>query len=233
MDTAGPILILVAFALIVVFLGYLAYQQKKRRREAFFALANKLGLRYDEGDPFDTVDLPFDLFLKGDRRGVENTVFGETGGMRVRLFDYYFVERHSDGKGGSSESTYRFSCALGEIDADCPHLVVEQEGFLSSLARGLGFHDIETESEEFNKAFKISSDDRRFAFAILDQRMMAWLLDEGGICQYETMGPLALCYLKRVDPDEYENMLEVLRRFRAHVPEVVASLYPRGKEAHA
>ena len=228
-----PILIFVLIGVLIVFAIYVAYQTKKRRREAFFALGNKLGLRYDEGDPFNTVDLPFDLFQKGSRQGVENTLFGETGGMRVRLFDYYFVETSTNSNGTSSSTTYPFSCALGEIDADCPHLVVEREGFLSSIARGLGFHDIETESEEFNKAFKISCDDRRFAFAMLDQRMMAWLLDEGAVCQYETMGPLVLCYIKRVKPEEYENLLEVLRRFRAHVPDVVGSLYPRGKEAHA
>lgn len=233
MDAATPILIFSIFGVIVVLIIYLGYLAKKRRREEFFALSVKLGLRYDPGDPFDTVHLPFDLFKRGDRRGVENTLFGETGGMRVRLFDYYFVETSSNANGSSSSTTYPFSCALGEVDADCPHLALEKEGFLSSIARGLGFHDIETESDEFNRAFKIRSDDRRFAFAMLDARMMAWLLDEGGICQYEIVGPLFLCYIKRVKPEEYENLLEVLRRFRSHVPDVVASLYPRGKEAHA
>ena len=232
MDAALPVLLFSVFAILVVLLIYVGFLAKKRRREEFFALSVKLGLRYDQGDPLNTVDLPFDLFQRGDRRGVENTLYGETGEMRVRLFDYYFVETHSDGKGTSS-TTYPFSCALGEIDADCPHFVLEKEGFLSSLARGLGFRDIETESEEFNRAFKVSSDDRRFAFAMLDPRMMAWLMDEGGIAQYEVMGPLVLCYVKRIKPPEYENLLEVLRRFRTHVPDVVASLYPRGTEAHA
>lgn len=233
MDASAPILIFSLIGLLVVLVIYLGYLSKKRRREEFLALSVKLGLKYDEGDPFDTVDLPFDLFRRGDRRRVENTLFGETGGMRVRLFDYYFIEDSSDANGTSSSTTYPFSCALGEIEADCPHLALEKEGFLSSIARGLGFHDIETESDEFNKAFKVSSEDRRFAFAILDARMMAWLLDEGGICQYEVVGPLVLCYIKKVKPPEYENLLEVLRRFRSHVPDVVPSLYPRGTEAHA
>ena len=50
---------------------------------------------------------------------------------------------------------------------------------------------------------------------------------------YEVVGPLALCYVDRVKPPDYENLLEVLRRFRAHMPSVVSNLYPRTREARA
>jgi hypothetical protein len=230
---AGVGLLIGLFILVAIGLIYYAVVTARKRREAFFALSVKLGLRYDVNDPFDTADLPFDLFGRGDRRRVENVLSGEAAGMRVRLFDYQYTVESTDSEGHSTSSTYRFSCAMAEIDADCPHLVVEKEGFLSSIARGLGFHDIEFESEEFNRAFKISSDDKRFAYAMLDARMMQWLMDEGGVCQYEVVGPLVLSYCKRVGPDEYENLLEVLRRFDAHVPTVLASLYPRGKEARS
>jgi len=151
--------------------------------------------------------------------------------MRVRLFDYEYVIRHHNTDGADTTSTYRFSCALAELDAMCPHLVIDHESFMSRLASHVGIHDIEFESEEFNRAFKIGSEDRRFAFAFIDATMMTWLMDEGSVARYEVNGPLALCYVDRVGPAEYENLLEVLRRFRAHVPAVVSSLYPREKEA--
>jgi len=232
-NAAGPALIVILVVAVVALIAYASYAAKQKRRQAFMQLASKLGLRYDEDDPFDTVDLPFDLMERGDRRGVENVLSGEVAGLRVRLFDYYYVVYSTDGQGHRTSSTYRFSCAVGEVDAECPHLAVEHEGVLSSLARHLGFHDIEFESEEFNKAFKVHCDDKRFAYAMLDARMMQWLIDEGGVARYEVAGPLALCYTDRVSPEEYENLLEVLRRFKDHVPTVVASLYPRGKEAHA
>jgi hypothetical protein len=230
---AAVALVFGLFVVVAIGLIYYGIVSARKRREAFLALSLKLGLRYDIKDPFDTVDLPFDLFGRGDSRSVDNVLSGEAAGMRVRLFDYEYTVESTDSEGHSTSSTYRFSCAMGEIDADCPHLVVEKEGFLSSIARGLGFHDIEFESEEFNRAFKVSSDDKRFAYAMLDARMMQWLMDEGGVCQYEVVGPLVLGYSKRVGPEEYENLLEVLRRFHAHVPTVLASLYPRGKEARS
>jgi hypothetical protein len=229
----GVGLIFALFIALVILLFYLNALATRKKREAFLALSVKLGLRYDIKDPFDTVDLPFALFGKGDERGVENVLSGETAGMLVRLFDSYYTETSTDSDGHMSSSTYPFSCAMAEIDADCPHLVVEQESLLSRFSHHLGFHDIELESEEFNKRYLVASDDKKFAYAMLDARMMAWLIDEGGVCQYEVVGPLVLCFCKRVKPPEYENLLEVLRRFHSQVPAVVASLYPRGKEARS
>jgi hypothetical protein len=224
-------LIFGAFIVLAGFLVYLGWQRAKKRREEFFRLSVRLGLRYAIQDPFDTPSLPFDLFGQGQRRTAENVLWGDVQGMRVRLFDYSYVIQHHNANGPDTTSTYRFSCALAELDAMCPHLAIDHESFMSRLASHVGIHDIEFESEEFNRAFKIASDDRRFAFAFIDTTMMTWLMDEGGVARYEVNGPLALCYVDRVGAAEYENLLEVLRRFRAHMPAVVSSLYPRTREA--
>ena len=229
--SAGIILIFVAFIVVAGLLIYLAWQRAKKRREDFFRLSVRLGLKYSITDPFDTPSLPFDLFGQGQRRTAENMLYGDVQGMRVRLFDYTYVIQHHNSNGPDTTSTYRFSCALGELDAMCPHLSIDHESFLSRLASHVGIHDIEFESEEFNRAFKIGSEDRRFAFAFIDASMMTWLMDEGGVARYEVNGPLALCYVDQVGPAEYGNLLEVLRRFRAHMPTVVSSLFPRTREA--
>ena len=44
-------------------------------------------------------------------------------------------------------------------------------------AVGLGDQDLE--SERFNRAFDVRASDRRFASALLDARMMEWLLAPG------------------------------------------------------
>ena len=227
------ILLFGAIIALAAFLIYFSWQRAKKRREDFFKLSVRLGLTYAIKDPFDTPSLPFHLFGQGERRTAENMLYGDVGDMRVRLFDYSYVIRHHNADGPDTTTTHRFSCALAEVDAMCAHLVIDHETFLSRLASHVGVHDIEFESEEFNRAFKIKSDDRRFAFAFIDGQMMTWLMDEGGVARYEVNGPLALCYVDQVGPAEYENLLEVIRRFRAKVPAVVSSLYPRTKEANA
>ena len=230
MDVA---LLFVLFAVVAVALVWLQWKIAAKRREEFLLTATRLGLTYAADDPFGTVDLPFALFRRGDGRGVENMMHGEAAGMRVRLFDYWYYEQTHNPKGPDTRSYHRFSCAMTWIDADCPQLTIATEGILTRLADAVGFRDIEFESEEFNRRWQIQSDDRRFAFAFVDARMMAWLLDEGAIGAYETLGPLLLCSTDKVKPAEYENLLELLRRFRSHVPDVVASLYPRTRTAGA
>lgn len=229
-DVAVP-LVIVAFIAVAAVLIWASIVAARKRREAFALLAGRLGLSYAPDDPFDTVDLPFGLFSQGDRQEVADVLWGDAAGMRVRLFDFTYVVVHHNSDGPDTTSSHRFSCAMCELDAHCPPLSIGPEGALSWIAGKLGFRDIEFESEEFNRAFKVKSDDKRFANALIDARMMSWLLEEGHVAAYEVSGPLALCYVDRLKPHEYENLLEVLRRFHARVPNVVASLYPRGDEA--
>ena len=231
MSNAAPILLIIGFVALAGLLIYVGWQRAKKRREEFFRLSVRLGLEFSIKDPFDTPSLPFDLFDRGQRRAAENVLWGDAAGMKVRLFDYSYVIQHHNSNGPDTTTTHRFSCALAELDAMCPHLAIDHESFMSRLASHVGIHDIEFESEAFNRAFKIASEDRRFAFAFIDGQMMTWLMDEGGVARYEVKGPMALCYVDPVGPAEYENLLEVLRRFRAHMPAVVSSLYPRTREA--
>jgi hypothetical protein len=48
------------------------------------------------------------------------------------------------------------------------------------LVGHLGFQDMEFESEDFNRAFRVKGGDREFAYQFVDARMMKWLLSTGG-----------------------------------------------------
>jgi len=103
---------------------------------------------------------------------------------------------------------------------------VGRENVLTRLGGALGFDDIEFESEEFNRAFRVKSEDRKFAFDLIDARMMAFLLDASSGCTFEVVGSDLLCATRRVRPAELPSLVQVLQSFHAHVPNVVWSLYP-------
>jgi hypothetical protein len=219
------LVVLVAVAVLVVGIAVSRYLIQKRR-DAFAAVAATLGLRYSVDDPFDTVSLPFALFGKGDGRGVENVLSGMAGNLAVRLCDYWYYDKTTDSKGHSSRDYHRFSCAITSIDASCPGLTVGHENVITRLGGALGFDDIEFESEEFNRAFRVKSDHRKFAYDFIDARMMEFLLDESGNCTFEVSGGDMLCATRRLDPPELPGLLRVLQSFHEHVPKVVWSLYP-------
>jgi len=220
------LLIVLLFAAVAVGC-YLSYQAKQQRRAALLAVAAKLGLQFSAEDMLGTVNLPFGLFGKGDGRGVENVMCGAVDGVDVRLFDYWYYDETRDSKGVSSGSYKRFTCAISEIPADCPHLSVRREGVFSHLADHLGMADIAFESDDFNREFEVRCSDQKFAFSLVDGRMMEWLMQAATAAQFETGGPMVFVATGKLDPSGWPSLLAWQRQFREHVPEVVYSTYPR------
>jgi hypothetical protein len=112
------------------------------------------------------------------------------------------------------------------IDADSPRLMIEHENLLTSLAGALSFHDLQFESEAFNDAYHVRCEVPKFANAVLDARMMQWLLAHGSGYTFEAVGDRVLVAGPRIEPAELLELLGVARGFTEHVPKVVSSLYP-------
>ncbi|HEX9823382.1 MAG TPA: hypothetical protein VGB51_03190 [Actinomycetota bacterium] len=225
-----PVVIFLLVAAAGIGLAVLAWRAREKRRQAFRAFALAHGLEYAIDDPFGTIDIPFGLFRKGDGRGIENVVWGRWREAPMRFFDHWYYEQSTDSKGHTSRTYYRQSCVLVEVAAQFPHLSITREGFFSRLADHLGFRDIEFESEDFNKAFQVGASERRFAFELIDARLMAWLLTlEWGM--FEVLGSWALVYVKgRRAPAEFAPVIELAEAFRGRIPRAAWSLYGAGNE---
>ncbi|HEX8098956.1 MAG TPA: hypothetical protein VF660_02000, partial [Actinomycetota bacterium] len=86
------------------------------------------------------------------------------------------------------------------------------------------------ESADFDREFTVLCADRRFATALIDQRLMAWLLD--GVPRsvvFEVSGRYVLGS-KRDGTEEGTEIIQVfpaVAGFISRVPPVVSSLYPQ------
>jgi hypothetical protein len=218
-------LVFVGIAVLIGVAVWWAWYAKKKRREALANAAKQLGLQYAQDDPLGTLGLPFALLTKGDGRGVENVMWGSWQGLDVREFDYWYYEESRDSEGRTSRSYYRFSCAVTEIAAACSAITIGRESWFSRIADNLGFRDVEFELEEFNRAFQVKCQDRKFANDLIDQRMMQWLLQAGDDWNFEMAGPYVMAFSKRRGPAELVPLLGTLRAFKDQVPRVVYSLY--------
>jgi hypothetical protein len=220
---------LVALALIaIIAIAVFSYLAKKRRLEGFALVARQQGLAFAEEDPFATLDEPFSLFGRGDGQGVENVMWGTWQGTDLRAFDYWYCQESRDAQGHTSRSYYRFDCVRLAVGADCPHLSIDPENILTRLADALSFHDIEFESEAFNRAFTVKSADGKFANDLIDARMIEWLLANATDCVIELTGDQVLVARSRLAPEELPSLMALATRFVAQVPRVVAELYPSG-----
>jgi hypothetical protein len=87
---------------------------------------------------------------------------GAFDGLPVRVFDYEYDERRAYSSSTvSGTDTYYFSCALFEIDADCPNLRIDYEG---AIDRHVEHKDeFHVGPDEFDKFVDIRGQDEEFA----------------------------------------------------------------------
>ncbi len=151
------------------------YVLAKKRREllAQFARSNgwtltleddRLAGRWD-GTPFDA----------GDHRQAKNVLSGAWRGRPIAAFDYSYQTHSTDSQGHRTTSTHRFPVCATAMPTLLPRLQVTRENDLTRLGGALGFTDIEMESEDFNRAFRVTCPDRKFASDVLHPRMMEML----------------------------------------------------------
>ncbi len=211
--------------------AYLSFRARQRRIAELGQLGLQLGLRYTAHDPGNVLAMPFALFHRGDGRSTRDFLTGVRESCPVQLFDYQYYEEsssmNSQGSMTRNRSYSRFTCVMLTLPMAGPHLTIGRENVLTRLGSHLGIHDVELESQEFNRTFRVHCDDQRFAFSLIDAAMMEWLLAKDmKTAAIELFGPFLLVAVHRVPPDEWFSLLDFAGHFHEHVPAVVYTTYP-------
>ena len=68
-----------------------------------------------------------------------------------------------------------------QLPAYLPRLQVTPENILTRIGNALGLDDIELESEDFNRKFRVHADDPKFASDVLSPRTMQALLAQPAV----------------------------------------------------
>lgn len=209
------------FAVIAAISILNADRRKKQKIIQADSLAAEHGFQVDtstKGPP----PQHFDLFVAGDKRKVSFQFW--RAGEQDSVFEYEYTTGSGD-----SETTHRRTVALVSLPFRAPHTKIGPEGFWSNLGRMIGTRDIEVESAEFNSQYRVTGDDERFAIALLDQQMIAWLLSSQsgrGAIKFELWDSWMLCISDRIDMDRMLGFLDWAQGVRSHMPVVLTSLYP-------
>jgi hypothetical protein len=217
--------VFVTLALYVGGIALVTLYRKFSRRSAVEREARRLGFSFSRRDPFRVLDADFHPFLRfgklpGTQR-VENVVWGVRDGREVRAFDYR----------RPAEDEIRYSCAMVRIPGGWPSLLVRRHGPLDVARNAAGLQRIEFELDEFNRRFEVRSDDRRLASAVIDQRMIGWLLESDPALGFQLQEGWLLAWMPQLPPDELERTLTTVEGFHERIPRAVWSLYGDGSPA--
>lgn len=213
----------------VVFFAWLARKQAKERTAALGLLAARRGWIFygdtrDRG--FEASYPQFPLFRRGHSRHAHNRFSGRIQAfdteLRAEAGDYHYQITSGSGKNRNTR-TYRFSFILVTLPFGprLPSLRVRTENLLDKLAGAIGFEDIDFESAEFSRRHHVSSSDRRFAYALIDPRMIEFLLGQHPPV-FELGGGVLLVISsegnRRWEPPEFSAAFDWTQTFLARWP---------------
>lgn len=206
----------------VLFLGFLvvAILAERRRREALQRFAASRGWTYVDRDRELVRRYSGPPFGRGSSRQAHHVLRGSHEGRPVTIFDYQYEESSGSGSDRST-TTYRFAVYAVDLGVRTPGLVVDPENLLERLAGRLLGTDIELESEEFNRAFRVNSPDRRFASAVLHPRMMEHLLRLPEVGWRLEDDAMLLVERGQFDPADVDARLDMMDSVLDLVPEFV------------
>ncbi len=217
----GVALLVVAGLVLVAVFAYVSWLQAKKRRELFASFAASQGwtwrAREDSwSNRFDGT--PFD---EGDHKQARNILQGSFRNRPIVAFDYSYQTHSTDSKGNRQTQTHRFAVCALSVDAYLPRLELVPESVLGRFGTALGMQDIELESEDFNRRYRVRAGNQKFAFDVLPPRTMEALMRRSAL-HLRLSGTDAVCWEPgRHSPSELLARLDALATLVEGIPEFV------------
>lgn len=224
--SSAPSLMFVLFALFIVVAIVVAVMQsgkEKKRSQLLRGWAQHRGYHFlpkSQGtdSTFDERFPAFDCMRKGDQRHAYNIAHGGMGDREVIAFDYHYRTRSTDSKGRTQYHHHNFSAVLLETRLALKPLFIRSEGFWDKLTSVFGFDDIDFESAEFSRSFYVKSPDRKWAYDVIHQETMEFLLRAPRF-SIQLAGPHALIWRgRRFSPAEFEHAVGVITGVLDRIP---------------
>jgi hypothetical protein len=221
--SAGPIVVLVIGIAVVALVAVVSYRMDKKRREALQAFGLSNGWAYSARDDSWCDRFTGAPFGEGDSRTARNILRGPYEGTEMVAFDYCYETHSTDSKGRRNTTKHRFAvCALG-LKAALPGLELSPESLITRLGNAIGFDDVELESEDFNRRYRVHAQDPKFAYDVLNPRTMQALLARPAL-HMRLQGADAVSWSSgRLDPAELLAHLSTLQLVVAGIPSFVWS----------
>ena len=220
MLTLISIVVIFAVAAVILFAVLDRQRKAKRRKElAAWAQAKGLSFRPSADSGIDDRFQQFKCLRQGDggRYGY-NIMEGIVGRRAVCAFDYHYETHTHNSKGGRSTHHHHFSAVVVGAGLPLKPLFIRTETFVDKMAEFVGFDDIDFESTEFSRQFLVKSPDRRWAYDVLHQATMEFLLNSPRFT-LEFQGSRVIAYRgKTLSTADFEAALQVVTGILDRLP---------------
>jgi hypothetical protein len=218
LDTLGALLPNLFLVLLVAGVLVSGWWFHRKRAAAVRAWAAAVGWRVVGTDASLVHRWRGRPFGIGSSRRVSELVVGTFAGRHAATFRYEYTTGS-----GKNRSTVTHHVVALALPAFLPTVELTPDGLGAKLAKAFGGQDIVFESDAFNRAWRVTASDARYAHAVLHPRLMERLLraDAQGL-SLRIEGADVLCWtLGAPRLDDVARRLHVLTAVVEHVPRFV------------
>ena len=205
-DFGGIVVIVVVVLLIFGGIFWSIYAEKKRREKLQVA-ADEMGLTfYPDGDSVLMDRLgAFKLFNQGRSRKMKNLIQGDSGEVKIAIFDY----QYTTGNGKNSTTHMLSVAAIQSPELNGPDFSMRPEGMFDKLGSALGFQDIDIDTHpDFSKMFVLQSSNEVAVREFFTPRLLEFFETKQGISVEAQPGTMFFYRpRKRVKPEELKDLL--------------------------
>ena len=201
------VLIFLAFAIFIGGGIWYSMHAAKKRREGFIQAAEQMGLQsYPDGDS-ELMDrfAGFKLFSRGRARKMKNAILGDSGEVKIAIFDYQFTT----GNGKQTQTHYQSVVSLQSNEIQCPDFTMRPENMLDKIGGAIGLQDIDFDSHpNFSKMFVLKSSDEPGIREYFKPSLLEFFETKKGISVEAAHGALFFYRPSRkIKPEEIKDYL--------------------------
>lgn len=214
------ILIAIVFVALIIAGAYFSHLQSRKRREALEALAARRGWTfYNSNDSsFEDRFPEFSCLQSGSNRYAYNILSGKSGADGFVGFDYHNETYSTDSKGNRTTDHHYFSGIVVQTGLPLKPLLIRDETLFDKVGEFFGVDDIDFESAEFSRKFYVKAEDRRWAFDVINQATMEYLLAAPRFTIQFAGGRVMAYRSNTFNPDEFEQAEQVVRGILDRLP---------------
>ncbi len=204
--------------LVFIGLGISAWRAEKKRRELLrvWLLAKGWRLQPDKVQGLEREYPGLKIFSRGHSRHAKNVISGEYEGRPVRLMDY-----HYETGSGKNQVTHNVGVVILQTDFPVIPLTIRRENPFDKVGEFLGKNDIDFESAEFSRKFYVTANDRKWAYDVIHQRTMDFLLGSPGYDIAFGFQEIAVTRTGRFKTEGYDEALALAHGLYQLIPEYV------------
>jgi len=175
------------------------------RRKKLTAWAGSRGLSFESGHDrsFDE-RYAFRCLQQGRSRSAYNIMRGTIDGHALTAFDYRYVTGS-----GKNRRTHTFSAVIVRSRVQLKPLRIRAENVFDKLADFFGAGDIDFESAEFSRAYHVKAPDKRWAYDVLHQRAIEFLLSRPRFSMEMGADEMIVWRNGTFSPERFEEAIEV------------------------